>query len=744
MSMQHVYIGKVIVVKTKEDYRFALVEPLLKSSDDGARWTDAAQSLTIDFPGRGAVFWHNAPEGLEEGPILQFEVEDRPGYGGKPYQDAHQVKNPREPFEIVDLRAIGSESAIRKLLTGEGVLLVNAPLTSRCLLRVDDERLVGPLVIERLAGRRSWVLANGQDMSRLRCGRLPSNGCESIDLKGPRCLLRPHLSQWPSLGYVNWEPDEILARRVLKRLRKLDPVAVESLGLTKKTFDAHINAVQKAGLLDSDLLESAFSARIREIRGAVDRNKNLIDEAAGILFASEPVQDELKKRKKATHDAILAEQRRLVEEETAEERARLEKIRDEISSREDELRLLNHSIEKTETEWREREASYTNELIERMRVLARRPDKFFADMAIIRAALAPPDHRTVRRAPNPISDPPRDPGGESAPLLEEMETFFGSLAERLMAAGFSPLAGRSLHALFAVGLAPILLGYDAHEILTIYADLVAGGRIHWIPVGGATYEPGDLLARFDPGSRSLAPHPGGLLDLLLAAERSEEVHVVVLEGFNRAPVESYLPPLLYSLEDANLGRTPRGVPLAPGGVLPADDPYAAVESVCWRPNVLLALAPVFGSATLPVPPSLFRYAAILDADAYPPLELDDGDFPKPAADCGGMTRISRSAWREWTEATRRATRTEIPRPFRDAAAGIVKARGERDRMWRLYAAARANEFNDGEAREFAFKMGLLPELAANGRAAESAAADLGLAMDEETARIVDGAQRLTE
>jgi hypothetical protein len=189
-----------------------------------------------------------------------------------------------------------------------------------------------------------------------------------------------------------------------------------------------------------------------------------------------------------------------------------------------------------------------------------------------------------------------------------------ALAAHASAGELSLYAMLGLHAAFVAGVVPVVVGNHGYDLLRAYASAVAGGRLLWIPVGSSTMEPHDLLGRFDGASGRILPSPSGLLDVMRDTGQSERLHLVVLEGFNRAPTEGYLLPILEAAQAGRSGDMGRTIPIASSGLLASDDPYREMGRLAWPPNVLVACIASDGSITLPVPPSVWRFLALLDAD----------------------------------------------------------------------------------------------------------------------------------
>lgn len=117
-------------------------------------------------------------------------------------------------------------------------------------------------------------------------------------------------------------------------------------------------------------------------------------------------------------------------------------------------------------------------------------------------------------------------------------------------------------------------------------------------------EPQDLLGRFDSASGRIIPSATGLLDVMKDATVSGRLHVVVFDGFNRAPTEAYLAPILQAAAAARTADPARVIPIANPAIVADDDPYRELARLGWPSNVLIACLPTDGTATLPVPLSV--------------------------------------------------------------------------------------------------------------------------------------------
>jgi hypothetical protein len=205
----------------------------------------------------------------------------------------------------------------------------------------------------------------------------------------------------------------------------------------------------------------------------------------------------------------------------------------------------------------------------------------------------------------------------------------------------------AVHGALAAGLVPIVEGQRAYALLRAYGQAIAGGRVQWIPVTPTLIEPADLLGRREAASGRFVPAATGLLDVVADAADRDELHLVVLDGCNRAPVEAYLLPILQAAQAGRAGDATRAIPLASAAALAEDDPYRRFAQLGWPPNVLIACVPVDGPAALPIGADAWRHFAMVCAS--PRSSIDEVVEGVSAVDGmqSAQTAIPAAAWREY-------------------------------------------------------------------------------------------------
>jgi hypothetical protein len=726
-----VYLGRVLRVTENygKSYRHATVEPLVYSSADQTRWIGSIINPIEEFPSRGVIYWHDPPIELKEGDIRQFDLTSHPFYNGEPDKEAYQVNSHKYPIEILDLRDLGSERNIRMLMTTKGVFLRDEPFVKRCLLWVQNEKWVGPVNLDKRNGTSSWVLAPDQDIKSIRCWKISPEAIQQVDLDGIRLLLAPNEKLGKHNGFVTWESDEVLAKRVLSRIFKRDKKTAEAFKVSKKIFSTYIELIEQAGLIGSDL---NFYERIKEILEVISRNDEILDEAVKICFNIDPIKNKIDIKAEAEYQRKLDKHKARLDQEMTAKRFELETINHALLEKNEELQTIERENQAFDEKLKKRLSTFEAELGEKLCDLAKKPERLFTEMAITNGLIninniAPKPSRVLGEKKNVES-------ATGIATIEDHKKLMGDLNIRLLHSGCLPFSGKALHSALLAGLIPVLVGPEAYEVVSSYADCVSGGVLHWIPVGGSVFEPSDLLARFDPTSRCLVPHSGGLLDLLM--DESDTLHIVVLEGFNRAAVDGYLMPLLKSAQDITLDRKPRSIPLAPPGFVSEYDPYSGVSRIAWSRNILLVLCPAYGSSTLPLPSEFWAHCTVIN-HGDPVLEgLDPALESIPE-----VTRVPATTWKTWSgDVKRNIEPLEILRkqPKGTKTLPLVIL----GNIQRVYKSGASLGMKQEIALDYAVKTCLLPYLLATEESVETWFRHFELVSNEVDRKIADVIQRL--
>jgi len=654
-----IYLGRVKRAPHRRDaYNYATIEPLLESDPNGTHWVGQVRDAISRFPKRGLVHWHDAPLDLQVGAVWQFSIDEHPSAERGDRFEQYQLEGPVEPIEVLDLRGWNDEAALQSAITGEGILLAAAPLARLTLLWLASGVYVGPLLLKRAAEDGRWVLeapVGNRDAARMPVWRLSGNEVTHVPIDGGRWFVSPQLDLGRSAGIQNWTPDMQVARSVLSRLRKMDPERVKAVGVTDNVFREYLDHVESGRMGSADpAVERARADRLRGVRDAIQRDITLLKEAGEALLNTDAVRFELEHQVEAKVRELVQERQSDIDAALAASTEKLARLRAEIASKQTQGAELDAAVRAKQDELQSVIASFDNEVAAKLKEFARRPEAVFADAVIMRALLSPSldkpannDIPSTRAAPRAVAAEVQI-SSDAIAQLSDAAALRGALGAHAVSKGLSIHSMLSVHASFIAGIVPVVTGSRGYELLNAYASAVAGGRLHWVPVGTSTMEPQDLLGRFDSASGRIMPSATGLLDVMNDAARSGRLHLVILEGFNRAATEAYLAPILQVAAAGRAADSARTIPIANPGVVSDDDPYRGLSRLAWPSNVLIACLPTDGTATLPVPASVLRFLSLVDAD-----DRDRAPTPgvSPSDSATACSEITAAFWKDSVSAS---------------------------------------------------------------------------------------------
>jgi hypothetical protein len=270
------------------------------------------------------------------------------------------------------------------------------------------------------------------------------------------------------------------------------------------------------------------------------------------------------------------------------------------------------------------------EISRRLDAILKKPATLLADVAILQATL-----HGVSAMPVPAR-PAHTPGERRAVtwvqgrVITQQLEFRRGLVSSCKAVGLSPRIASRIHAAVSARLLPVLAGPGAYAALDAYARVACGGRIFSAHVTPSFLEPTDLLGKVDFARARFLPHAAGLIDVLETARDTKGLALVMLEGINRAPTESYLLPVL----QCALGK--KSLRLFHPAVVAEEDPYRAMAELQWPSNVWIAATLIDGPTTLPVSRDLWNSAVLIETDddvsSSSPLPLPESTELDPEGD----------------------------------------------------------------------------------------------------------------
>lgn len=731
------YLGRLVEIKQSEEgIPYGLVVPLYQSAPERAVWATAVPKPKDALSDSGLILWWRIPEDTSIDTYWNCSVRPSSVYAPPDRREKYEVIDATPPVEAVDLwRKKWSEARIRELLTGEGVYLKSVPLGRQVMIWFAKDQWLGPVDIERSAKPGLWKIAEGSELTRLEVYRPPEHIKKPIDVAGhQRHLVQPSGDLGEFARLADWTPDHLVVSSLLRRIGELDRDAFEAIAVTDRILKQHQETLRAAGLIGVDL-EQEFGPgeRAEQLHDTLVRNGHLLRKAASIFQNFPEVRTQIEERTKSVYEEIRKEQSRIVEAELAQEQATLDKLREELSRSSTELASKQRELAETteqifgetakladirrELAGKEDELEVATEafrarLQERLRSFVKNPESLFDEYATIRAIIGSTESVRSDGADSATPSPvpiPVESFDSDAEVLADPKAAVTTLGRATRARGFAPQLGQHLLAAFVSGATPIVHGPRAFDALSAFASVATNQRLTWIPVSATMLEPRDLLGGIVPGTRTFLPHPGGLLDVLLEAERSEKLYLVVLEGFNRAPIESYLQPLLECRVDGLRGDTLRTIPVAPRGAVPASEPYAEVTRITWPPNVLLALLPTSGGTSFPIPPSLWRYSVLVDTGSttYRTERRSTAAEASPS-------EIAETVWAMWREGVVSYDSASGPDALGGSETGYEWEPETLDLATNTLTAARTLGVAEQTSTTLAARMSLLPALVAAG------------------------------
>jgi chaperonin cofactor prefoldin len=515
MTDRRLYLGRVERVVPNDPHGpIAQLRPFYEAAPNSLSWQRplSADDARQEFPNRGLVTWFGRPDTAREGTVWQFRVEEQRTFDrAKPHHDAFKVAAapaPTPPVEIVDLRGIGDEEQIRLRVTQEGLELSFVP-SARIYLWVDDGCWIGPVHLVESPKPGRWILDPQQKQQGIlpKVQPVPTSQLARLSVGAPRLFLAPAAKAGSQFGTVDWAPDEIVLKRVLRRLRKTDRAYTDALGLTEKAIDRAVGVLSDAEALGTDLsLDLQRLRRARSIVGSLVERQNLAEDVLRELLQLPSIQAGIRE----VQNRVRQETEERVRAELEESVTRITELRGQQSRLEEEIAALQTTL-----------ATHADELAAkvetRLAELMARPGQALTDLAILRAALdvaagaklvagAPPSTRgagdgsVVPASLPPLPSSAAPPSGEVANLIEQAQ-LRQTLRRAFRARAVPTQAAKVMHAAFLAGAMPVLAGVGASRALEAYAAAVTGGRWLWVPISPAMLDAGDLLGRVDPATR---------------------------------------------------------------------------------------------------------------------------------------------------------------------------------------------------------------------------------------------------
>ena len=571
----------------------AWIRPLLES--EGDTWSRIS-TPEAEFPGRGYIFWPRA-NGAKEGALVRFHAKENNVKNDGP--DEYMVSDAQPAFEVIDLREEGGCEQARQILT-EGITLLRSA-SPKFFIRCEENLVVGPiaLVFDTL-GKASLEAAN---RARIPCYQLEDyDFLEVVWGEDTRTVLTKQMPATPT-SYVDWDEDKPVMRRALELASRLKG---SDAGVTKQFLEDAAFRLTQFGPDASARLEAY---RLQRAVGLANDTTE-IGRLAGELFSM-----------LRSHPAIIEELRIFVEEQRAairssigsevrSEQDRLDQLTAQRKAAEETLELTNRNLKGTQETFTTQVSGFESALHQRINEAMDNVPRLLAEAAVLKPFMglpSVPEQRPVdQRWPSPDLK------------VTELKELKSALIKALRSNGVETTSYQPIHAALRAGLLPVVTGPLAINALQAYSHVVCGGRMLVLEVTSAIADVQDLFGSVQ--NAIFIPHAAGLIDLVRETRDNEGPYLVVLNGINRGPTESYLLPLLRLLQSPSAT-----VPLFHPTAVRTSSPYSSDARVQWPRNLLLSATTVEGPTTLPVAPDVWRSSVLINAAA----DRDHREFSVP-------------------------------------------------------------------------------------------------------------------
>lgn len=591
--------------RDKNEAQIAWIRPLAAETDDS--WETIA-SPESEFPTRGSIFWPRAA-GARENALVRFHAKENDIKNGGP--DEFMAVDPQMSFEVIDLRAVGDCEQVRLALT-YGIELPYL-VSPKYLIRCADDLVVGPITLVSDSSGKTTLEKNNR--ARVHCYQLAQNAFLGVELEGKmHTILASNLPPTP-YSYVDWDDDRLVMRRAIEAAAKMKG---NSTNLPRQLIEDATVELTQYGPAANARLEIYRLTRAKQLAADTKQVVSLAGEIFTGLRDHPSVVQEVQKFVLAQRDEIRSK----IEREHAAEQDALTKLRQQRKETEESLRSASRQLEETETRLREQASGIETALVGRIDHVLGNVPALLADVALLKPFLegwASQNQATSSRGTETLAV------GDGAPLNVEWPSAKVKIADiknlrtrvirTLRALGVATTAYQPIHAAFATGLVPIVTGARALEALEAYAHVMCGGRVLVVEVTSAIADVQDLFGKLE--GRIFTPHSAGLIDALRAAREHEGPFLIVLDGANRGPTDSYLLPLIRLVRNRAAS-----IPLFHPQAIDPSNAYRSEARVQWPPNLLLAATAIEGPTTLPIATDVWNESILAVAEA-------DSEFTGP-------------------------------------------------------------------------------------------------------------------
>jgi hypothetical protein len=580
----------------KGGHRIAGVAPLYEIT--ASEWRPVRSE---EFPTQGKVFWFQA--NADKDTLLFFRAEENTGQ----FKDQFKVSEPQVALEVLDLRMIGSPEEVRQSLSAG--LHRTGFVPGKAILWCDGDSFVGPVNLS-LTGSSTYTFEHPQ-RHKIPCHTRKLDVREVSYGRVMRHVIA-ELSLGPPDSYVDWDDDKVVMRRAITWAVDRAKERGEEVKLTKHVIQKAAEQLTETGSSADLKLESYRLRRATEIIADLNLSEELARSALDILQNHQAVVSQLDQLRAEVRKTVTAE----INESLAAKRAEIESLVKQGEQVISEIETARLELEGLRAQASAEVQEVEEEVNRRVGEVLEKPSALLAEVAILQAVLRGTNNSTASSNDSSIKRNRHSiVWSQSSKVITDQTELRKSLLVSCKAAGVPVRVSGRIHAAIQAGLMPLLAGPRALKALEAYARVTCGERMFRVNVAPSYLDPGDLFGKFDSEHGTFIPHPAGLADVLEHARQDKRLALVVIEGVNRAPTESYLLPVIQcAFSNFHLHL------LHPSLASP-EDPYRALAEIRWPSNVLLSASIVEGATTLPLCRDLWNASVLVETD---------GDAPKPS------------------------------------------------------------------------------------------------------------------
>ena len=623
----------------------ARLRPTFQASPDKTRWLTPEE----EFPNSGVVSWWQPTPDADVYRAWIFQVESSRTYEhDNEHHDYYGVKgSPSPAVELIDLPAAEDPEDTRAFLLEEGISLDRCA-SKRLVFRDRSGSVVGPIELTLREGR---LFLDEKETP------IPVNHSnEELALgawEGHR-FLPPEV--WPRrAGEVDYSPNAVFLKRVLREIREMTPQVIDSARMTERLISSYWNAFDKTSLSP---LQRQRLKRLHKLAAKSELGLTLAADAVPDLLSLSAVKDLLSAAKEQAGLSAV-EERRAKLNELDKERAGLES---DVSALRTEAARLREETESSRREQDTLVAGLDERLQKKFEAIGKDASAFLTDIALVRAALS---------APGPIHDPgprTRVPSklGEARSLAATQVV--GSLRERFDFLGLGCVLPVALLSSWAAGYAPMAFGVLARDAFSSAGDSLFGGRLDIATLGPSLSCPTDLLRLPTTSSSGMRTVEGLLSDAIY----SEDLFLLVFDNINLCQLDSTLVPILRDYVAIHGQHSPSRCPMT----------YATPAGI-WPSNVLIGGIMIDSPLALPMSRELWTCSTFIDSSASRVCAKGKAVGPQEPI-C--TYKASYATWSEWLE-TINQSGTSDTRLLAAQVAGEIEMSATSKRLLRRLAAA---------------------------------------------------------